>query len=43
MDLSLYLQIESQVIPHLKDFEKAVHLAITQFPQGKFKYLFLVD
>lgn len=33
MDLSLYLQIESQVIPHLKDFEKAVHLAVTQFPQ----------
>jgi len=33
MDLSLYLQIESFVQPHLKDFDKAIQLVINQFPQ----------
>ena len=34
MDLSLYLQIESVVLPNLKNFDKAVQVAVLAFPQG---------
>eukprot|EP00088_Acartia_fossae_P029356 TRINITY_DN3019_c0_g1_i6.p1 TRINITY_DN3019_c0_g1~~TRINITY_DN3019_c0_g1_i6.p1 ORF type:complete len:369 (-),score=73.67 TRINITY_DN3019_c0_g1_i6:1099-2205(-) len=33
MDLSLYLQIESVVLPNLKNFDKAVQVAVLAFPQ----------
>ena len=34
MDLSLYLEIERVVLPLIKDFDKAVDVAVKSFPQG---------